>query len=163
MSDVHEPTTEQDRSADSCVFCRIVEGAAEATRVYEDEHLLAFMDTNPVTPGHLLVVPKKHAAFLRYLPEPHGAGLFVVGQRLATALVDSGLRCEGVNFFLADGVAAGQEVFHVHLHVFPRFADDGFRLDANWNDASRSDLEDAAKKVRVGLSHEHRADAPDEE
>ncbi|CAN5893444.1 HIT family protein [soil metagenome] len=157
VSDEPAATTEQDRSAEACAFCAIVSGQSDATRVYEDEHLLAFMDTHPVTPGHLLVVPKKHAAFLRYLPEAHGAGLFVVGQRLATALLDSGLRCEGVNFFLADGTAAGQEVYHVHLHVFPRFADDGFRLDANWSEPTRGDLEDTAKKIRAGLDPEHRA------
>lgn len=139
------------------MFCAIVNEEAEGTRVYEDDHLLAFMDTNPVTPGHLLVVPKKHAAFLRYLPEAHGAGLFVVAQRLAAALVESGLRCEGVNFFLADGTAAGQEVFHVHMHVFPRFAEDGFRLDANWTEVTHDELEDTAKKIRAGLLPEHRA------
>lgn len=158
VSDEPAPTTEPDRSADACVFCAIVNGQADGTRVYEDEHLLAFMDINPVTPGHLLVVPKRHAAFLRYLPEAHGAGMFVVAQRLAGALLESGLRCEGVNFFLADGVAAGQEVFHVHLHVFPRYTGDGFRVDADWAKATRDELADSAAKIRAGLDLADRAD-----
>ncbi len=151
MTHEEASVTDQDRSADACAFCAIVQGRADGSTVYEDEHLLAFMDTNPVTPGHLLVVPKQHAAFLRYLPPAHGAGMFTVAQRLAAALLETGLRCEGVNFFLADGAAAGQEVFHVHLHVFPRFAGDGFRVDAEWTDAPRSELDDIAGKIRAGL------------
>jgi histidine triad (HIT) family protein len=86
------------------------------------------MDLHPVTPGHLLVVPLEHATYLADLPEAMGAHLFAVAQRLAAKIRRSVLRSDGINFFLADGQAAGQEVFHVHLHVFPRFKGDGFGL-----------------------------------
>lgn len=119
--------------------------------MYEDEQHLAFMDISPVTPGHLLVIPKLHAPYLQDLPEGLGAGMFQVAQRLAAALRRSGLRCEGVNLFLADGEAAFQEVFHVHLHVFPRFAGDTFRIDADWKTAPRAQLVETAAKVREGL------------
>ncbi len=109
-----------------CIFCEIIAGRAEASRVYEDEVCLAFMDIRPVNPGHLLVTPKVHAAGLDDLPPETGAHLFKVGQRLSQAVRGSGVKCDGVNLLLADGEAAGQEVFHVHLHVLPRFRGDGF-------------------------------------
>jgi histidine triad (HIT) family protein len=86
----------------------------------------AFLDIRPVNPGHLLVIPNQHAPNLAELDADTGAHLFKVAQRLAAALRKSDLRCEGVNLFLADGEIAGQEIFHAHLHVLPRFKGDGF-------------------------------------
>ena len=134
-----------------CVFCEIVAGRVESSRVYEDEHVIAFMDIQPVTQGHVLVVPRSHAEGLEALDEDLGAHVFRAGHRLARALRRSGLPCEGVNLFLADGEAAFQEVFHVHLHVLPRTAGDGFRIEAAWRHPSRSELDLAAEKVREGL------------
>ncbi len=108
------------------------------------------MDIQPVNPGHLLVVPIEHAATLSDLDEDVGAHVFRVAQRLAGALRASGLRCEGINLFLADGEAAGQEVFHVHLPVLPRFYGDGFglRFGPNYaNKPDRQELEAAAQRV----------------
>lgn len=111
--------------AASCAFCAIVGGAAPASIVYHDEHCLAFMDIRPVNPGHLLVVPRVHAAYLAELEPVRAAHLLRVARPLVAALraaagrPAAGVRCEGVNLFLADGEAAGQEVFHVHLHVIP--------------------------------------------
>ena len=109
-----------------CVFCDIVAGRLPASVVYRDERVCAFMDIRPVNPGHLLVIPLAHAAGLATLESDTGAQMFRVGQRLAEAIRRSGVRCEGINVLLADGEAAGQEVFHVHLHVIPRYAGDGF-------------------------------------
>lgn len=113
---------------DDCMFCAILAGQAPVSEIWRDELCYAFMDIRPITPGHTLVIPIAHAAYLADLDPETGAHLFRVGQRVTQALRKSGLRCEGVNFFLADGVAAGQEVFHVHLHVIPRFRGDGFGL-----------------------------------
>jgi histidine triad (HIT) family protein len=134
-----------------CVFCRIVAGTADASVVYEDDRLLAFCDLNPVNPGHLLITPKVHVVGLVDLDESDGSRMFMVAQRLATAVRSSGLRCEGVNLFLADGEAAGQEVFHVHLHMFPRYVGDRFRLDSGRRRASRRDLDEVAARVRAVL------------
>ena len=112
----------------SCVFCSIVAGLAPASVVYRDDRCAAFMDIPPVTPGHLLVVPLVHVARLAELDAGVGGHLFAVAQRLAAGIRGSGLKADGINLFLADGKAAGQEVFHVHLHVFPRFVGDGFGL-----------------------------------
>jgi histidine triad (HIT) family protein len=112
-----------------CVFCGIVAGELEASVVGEDETVVAFMDIRPVSRGHLLVVPRRHAASLGELDEESQRALFPAAVRAAGALRASGLPCEGVNVWVADGEAAGQEVFHVHLHVLPRFAGDGFGID----------------------------------
>lgn len=139
-------------SADECIFCRVVAGTVESSRVYEDEGVLAFMDIQPVTDGHLLVIPKRHAPNLADLDEQLGMSMFRVGQRLAAALRTSGLPCEGVNFFLADGEVAFQEVFHVHLHVFPRTPGDGFRIEADWRERPRAELDDASKRIRSSMT-----------
>lgn len=109
-----------------CIFCDILSGKLPASVVYQDDQCTAIMDIQPVNPGHVLVIPNSHAACLGDLEGEAGSELFRVAQRVAAALRTSGLRCEGVNLFLADGEAAGQEVFHVHLHVFPRYRGDGF-------------------------------------
>ena len=137
-----------------CLICKILSAELEATFVHQDELCSAFMDLHPINPGHMLVVPNRHAAYLKDLDEEEGAQIFRIGQRLAAALRDSGLKCEGVNFFLADGEAAGQEVFHVHLHVFPRYKGDGFSLrlpPAYGPDAERKDLNQAAQRIRKRL------------
>ena len=111
-----------------CVFCGILDGKRPASFVYRDDRCAAFMDIRPVNSGHLLVVPVRHAAYLADIDADAAADLMRVGHAAAAALRASGLPCEGVNFFLADGEAAMQEVLHVHLHVFPRFRGDGFGL-----------------------------------
>jgi diadenosine tetraphosphate (Ap4A) HIT family hydrolase len=132
----------------ACIFCAIVAGQFPASFVYADETAMAFMDVNPVTPGHVLVVPRAHAIGLLDLDEETGAHLFRVAMRLRR-----GLRCEGVNLFLADGEAAFQEVFHVHLHVFPRFAGDAFKIDADWsNPPPRAELDEHAAAIRGALA-----------
>ncbi|MGZ4427250.1 MAG: HIT family protein [Nocardioidaceae bacterium] len=133
---------------DNCVFCGIVAGRIDASLVHEDERTLAFMDLNPITPGHLLVVPRAHAASLAELDPGDGAEVFRVAHRLAAAVRESGVRSEGINLFLADGEAAGQEVGHVHLHVVPRFAEDGFTLTAAFGSPTRAELDDVAAAIR---------------
>jgi len=132
-----------------CAFCEIVAGRLPSSQVYADDDVLAFLDIRPVTAGHLLVIPRAHAARLTDLPPGDGARMFAVAQQLADALYRSGLPCEGVNLYLADGVAAGQEVFHSHLHVLPRSADDGFRLTAQFQHPHRDELDAVAARIRA--------------
>jgi diadenosine tetraphosphate (Ap4A) HIT family hydrolase len=141
-----------------CIFCDIIAGRAEASVVYQDAAVCAFMDIQPVNPGHVLLVPARHAASLVELRPDQGAQVFAAAQRVAGALRAAAargrLRCEGVNLFLADGEAAGQEVFHVHLHVLPRFAGDGFgfTFPAGYMELPpRAELEAAAQALRAGL------------
>lgn len=148
------PTPENPNIDSNNLFTEIVAGNVPASFVYRDDRVSAFMDIQPVNPGHVLVIPNECAANLSELDEETGAHLFRVGHRIAKAIRQSDLKCEGVNIFLADGEAAGQEVFHVHLHVFPRFHEDGFGLthsDDYTNLPERPELDDAAEKIKGAL------------
>ncbi len=136
---------------DGCVFCEILAGGSPASVVQRDGRCAAFMDIRPINAGHVLVVPEVHASRLADLPEETGAHMFCTAQKIAAALYESGLDCEGVSLSLADGEAAGQDVFHVHLHVFPRYHGDGFGLRFGPGYADKPDekqLEGAAKLIR---------------
>jgi histidine triad (HIT) family protein len=138
-----------------CVFCRILNGQLPASFVYRDERCVAFMDIKPVNPGHLLVIPIEHRPHLADIDEETAGHLMRVGHRLAAAVRSSGVRCEGVNLFLADGKAAMQEVFHVHVHVIPRFLGDGFglRFGPNYNTLPpRTELDRVANSVQSTLA-----------
>lgn len=140
-----------------CIFCKILAGELEVSLVYQDEICSAFVDIQPVNPGHLLVIPNRHAPYLADLKEEEGAQIFRVGHRLSAALRESGVKCEGVNFFLADGEAAMQEVFHVHLHIFPRYDGDGFGLKfapKYFQKSDRKELSEIAEKIRNALEAE---------
>jgi len=137
-----------------CIFCRIVKDVTPASIVYIDEKVMAFMDIQPVNSGHVLIIPKTHSAQLSELNPETGAHLFKVAMRIAEALRQSGIKCEGINFFLADGEAAFQEIFHVHLHVIPRFRDDGFglRFGPNYGfKPGRKELDEIAEKIRSAM------------
>ena len=137
-----------------CIFCGILAGELPGSFVFRDERCAAFMDIQPVNSGHVLIVPLSHAGQLSALDAPTAAHLMVVAQRITAALRASPIRCEGVNLLLADGIAAGQEVSHVHLHVVPRFNADGFgfRYRAEYKNApAREQLELTAAQIRTML------------
>ena len=137
------------------IFADIVAGRAPSSKVYEDADVLAFMDIRPMTPGHLLVIPKVAARSLAELDPAVGGKLFQVGQRLAAALRVSEVACDGVNLFLADGEVAGQEVFHVHLHVIPRTRGDGFGLRYRATGPVRADLDYLAASIAAADRRAH--------
>lgn len=132
-----------------CIFCQIVAGQSPASIFYEDEVALGFMDINQVTTGHALIIPKQHVAYLADLDEKTGRHMWTITQRAAAAIRQSGVQCEGINLFLADGAAAFQEVFHVHMHIFPRYRGDPFRLVADWDvKPSRQVLDRVARQIQ---------------
>ena len=100
------------------------------------------MDIQPVNPGHVLVIPKAHTEQLSKLDPDIGAHMFKIAIRIAEAVRNSGVKCDDVNLHLADGKVAGQEVFHVHLHVIPRFKGDGFGLKFGPNYGLKPDREE---------------------
>jgi len=141
---------------ENCVFCRIVQKVNPASIVYSDDLIMAFMDAQPVNPGHTLVIPRKHASRLAEVDEATGAQLFRVAMRVTQGLRQSGLKCEGINLHLADGQVAGQEVLHVHLHVIPRFSGDGFGIKFGRTYGFRPDrkeLDETAARISQAMSH----------
>ena len=108
------------------IFAKILRGEIPCHKLFEDDQCLAILDIFPVNLGHLLVIPKAQAVTVPELDPALAAHLFAVGARLSKVVRSKAPRCEGVNFWISDGAPAGQEVPHVHLHVIPRFAGDGF-------------------------------------
>ena len=113
-----------------CIFCKIIAKEIPATVVYEDDEVLVFMDIGPIIKGHALVIPKKHYDPLTDTPDEIVAKLHITAKKIATAQMNA-FRADGVNIMQNNGIAAGQEVEHIHIHVIPRFDDDGHRW--NWN------------------------------
>jgi histidine triad (HIT) family protein len=141
---------------EKCPFCRILAGELEGTFVFQDQICSAIMDIQPINPGHLLVIPNDHHQDLQELPPETGKHIFKVAQRLAAALRDSGVKCEGINIFIADGKVAFQDVFHFHLHIIPRYTDDGFGLQFSPRYAelpTRDELEKNAFYIKQAIEN----------
>ncbi|WNV87745.1 HIT family protein [Umezawaea sp. Da 62-37] len=139
-------------AAQECVFCAIAARQAHTSVVCEDDTVVVFMDLNPVTPGHLLVVPRKHAVGLEDLDGATSAHVWSVGHDMARALRRSSMGCEGINILLCDGEAAFQTVFHFHLHVIPRYAGDGWTLKAESTERERSLLDNDAQVIKDAIT-----------
>lgn len=115
-----------DKSPSVCPFCKIRDGQLPVSLIHEDDLVMVIVDLNPINIGHLLIIPKIHSELMADVAEETLAHMMRLARRMNVTLRKSELPCDGVNLFLADGEAAGQEVFHCHLHVFPRVAGDGF-------------------------------------
>ena len=110
-----------------CVFCQIIRGESEASFVHSDDEIVAFMDIQPITQGHMLIVPREHCVFMKDVPDQVAMRAFRVARMLASTS-EHVLAAGGVNLFVADGEVAFQDVPHFHIHVIPRYAGDGFGL-----------------------------------
>ncbi len=113
----------------SCIFCKIIAGQIPCFKLLEDDATIAFMDINPVNPGHVLVIPKHHAPNLMEIPTDCLAATVATAQTVARA-VDKTLKPHGINLVQSNGPGAGQSVFHLHVHIIPRIAGDKLKL--NW-------------------------------
>ena len=110
-----------------CIFCKIIKGEIPCTKIYEDQHTLVFLDIAPVNKGHVLIVPKKHCEDMLDADPAMLGKLMQVSQRIGNALL-KGISAQGFNLQVNNKRAAGQAVFHLHIHLVPRFADDGLQL-----------------------------------
>lgn len=139
-------------STDTCVFCKIIATEEPAIRILETETVLAFLDARPVSRGHTLVVPKRHCAHLDELENHEGAEMFRIGTLIAGALRRGDIAADGVNFLVNDGRAAGQTVFHSHLHVVPRHRGDKAKFAAGLLARRAVELEQVGASIRSQLS-----------
>jgi len=129
-----------------CLFCKIVAGEVPATRVHEDERTVGFMDINPATRGHMLVVPREHAADVHAIDSEDLAACALAAKGLAARLRDR-LGADGVNLLNSAGPAAWQTVFHFHLHVIPRYENDPLRLPWSPAPGDRDEIAAAAEEL----------------
>lgn len=136
--------------SDATIFDKILAGDIPCHRVYEDEQVLAFLDIGPLSRGHLLVIPKERAAHMHQLSDDAAAALGRVLPRLSRAIM-AATGCTSYNLLQNNGAPAHQAVFHVHVHIIPRF-DDGSGLGLQWNAGSLEDGEALAAAVRSHLA-----------
>ncbi|ROR03223.1 HIT family protein [Desulfosoma caldarium] len=129
-----------------CIFCRIVSGQIPCAKVYEDEHVLAFLDINPLMPGHTLLIPKKHADTLFDMTSEEVAACGAALQKVATA-VFKGTDAEGLNILQNNYEISGQEIFHVHFHLMPRKTGDGFKVPWPAKKYSPGEMERVLKRI----------------
>ncbi|RLG20135.1 HIT family protein [Candidatus Micrarchaeota archaeon] len=136
---------------EDCIFCKIAKGEMNAARIYEDEHCIAFLDINPVNKGHALVIPKKHYEAVLDMPEEEGVALAKASVKVGKA-VKRATGADGINLVHNIGKAAGQLVFHAHVHLIPRFTMDNMHFD--WSRKkyeSKDEQEEYRKKLEESL------------
>ncbi len=132
-----------------CIFCKILAGELPAERVQEDEHTVAFMDINPWTRGHAVVIPKEHSRNLYEIGADDLSRTMASAQQLAARMRDR-LECDGVNLLNSCEPAAWQTIFHFHVHVIPRYEDDPLQLPVRPEQADSEELAAVAKEIRGG-------------
>lgn len=133
-----------------CIFCSIVAGDIPAAIVYEDEHVLAFMDIAPANPGHTLIIPKQHYRNIYDMPAEIGGKIMQVAVPLANA-IRTALNPDGLNLFQSNEAAGFQTVFHFHLHLIPRWEDDPLRLPWRPSEGDMEEIGNIAVKIREAL------------
>ncbi|MGN0511129.1 MAG: HIT family protein [Lachnospiraceae bacterium] len=110
-----------------CIFCKIANGEIPAATIYEDDEFRVILDLGPASKGHALILPKEHAANIYELPDELAAKAMILAKKMATKMTEK-LGCDGFNIAQNNGEVAGQTVFHFHMHLIPRYADDGVKL-----------------------------------
>lgn len=131
---------------DNCIFCKIIGGEIPSYVLYEDEQFKVILDVNPATKGHALILPKEHYANLYELPEETAADAMKLAQRMMRKMTEK-LDCDGFNIVQNNGEAAGQTVFHFHMHLIPRYKNDGEILKYIAGDPGQEELERIKKTL----------------
>ncbi len=124
----------------NCIFCKIANGEIPSATIYEDEEFRAILDLGPASKGHALILPKKHAANLFELPDETAGKAMILAKRLAKTLKE-GLHADGLNVVQNNGEAAGQTVYHFHMHLIPRYADD--TVNVTWTPGTLTESDKA--------------------
>lgn len=136
---------------DDCIFCKILAGEIPSTTVYEDDSFKAILDVNPAARGHVIILPKIHAANLYELSDEVASKIMVVAKKIVIALKET-YHCDGINVLQNNGEASGQTVFHLHVHVIPRFAGDTDTINIGWKPGETpEDLAAVAEEIKANL------------
>lgn len=129
-----------------CIFCKIAKGEIPSATVYEDDDFRVIMDISPASEGHMIILPKEHAANVYELSDEIASKIYVLAKKLATALKDE-LDCDGINILQNNGEAAGQTVFHLHMHIIPRYYSDDISIRWNQGKSDADSLAELAKSI----------------
>jgi histidine triad (HIT) family protein len=133
-------------AAEDCVFCKIVAGDIPCFKLYEDEHTLAFMDINPASRGHALVIPKTHSPSLFEAPGGDLSAMMATARKVGRA-IQSTLNPDGLNLVQANGPGAAQSVFHLHVHVLPRYMGDNLKLNWGINPGDMDEIKAISEQI----------------
>lgn len=131
-----------------CLFCKIISGEIPSHKIYEDEKVLAFLDITPINKGHTLVVPKEHSENLLTMSEEQIGEVFLAAQKVAKK-IEAVLKPDGFNIGMNNKPGAGQIIFHAHVHVMPRFNNDGFKLWGKNYDYQNGEMAELAGRLRL--------------
>lgn len=123
---------------DNCIFCKIANGEIPSATLYEDEDFRVILDLGPASKGHALILPKEHAANLYELPDELASKAMIVAKKVG-AVLKEGLKCDGLNVVQNNGEAAGQTVFHFHMHLIPRYEGDQGQVKLTWEPGELTD------------------------
>ena len=129
-----------------CIFCKIARGEIPSKTLYEDEKFRVILDLGPIARGHALILPKEHSANIYELPDETAAAVFVLGKKMAGIMKEK-LKCDGLNLMQNNGETAGQTVNHFHLHVIPRYEDDGQQIGWVPGEPTQEELEAVRREI----------------
>ena len=138
---------------EECVFCKIIRGEIPSVKLYEDERTYAFMDINPLSSGHSLVIPKHHAENI-YVTPPHASGAAMATLSKVSAAINRAVKPEGINILQANGPGAQQSVFHIHFHIIPRSTNDGLTMNWALLPGDIDEINVVAQRIRAELEKE---------
>ena len=130
----------------NCIFCKIANGEIPSKTLYEDEDFRVILDLGPASKGHALILPKNHYANLYELPEETAGEVMKLAKRMAAQMTER-LGCEGFNLVQNNGELAGQTVFHFHMHLIPRYREDGQKIGWKPQEVSQEELEEIRKQI----------------
>ena len=131
---------------DNCIFCKIANGEIPSKTLYEDEEFRVILDLGPAAKGHAWILPKNHYANLYELPEETAAKVMMLAKKMAARMTDK-LNCDGFNLMQNNGEIAGQTVFHFHMHLIPRYKDDGQKINWKPGEPSQEELEEIKNQI----------------
>jgi histidine triad (HIT) family protein len=135
---------------EDCIFCKIAVKEADATVVYEDSRTLAFLDIHPLNPGHTLVIPKAHYTNMLDMPSEETARVFASVNKVMKG-VHKASGADGISVGQSNGIAASQEVFHMHVHIIPRFNHEMMTGFPNRKETHRAELNELGKKIKSAI------------
>lgn len=131
---------------ENCIFCKIANGEIPSATLYEDEDFRVILDLGPASKGHALILPKSHVANIYELQDETAGKAMILAKKMATKLRD-GLNCDGFNIVQNNGEIAGQTVFHFHMHLIPRYKEDGQKIGWNPGSPSQEELEEIKNQI----------------
>ncbi len=135
---------------ESCIFCRIVRRQAPASIIYEDETVMVFLDIRPLNIGHTLVIPKAHYVGIFDIPEKDLTNVYKVSKQISVA-IKKATNADGISIIQQNGKAAGQDIFHLHVHVVPRFEGQKLPSFHDLKEVERVKLDEVAKEIKQNL------------